>query len=89
MFRLFGLDRLIRLVIRKTMMLWVRTQVMPHDWRSLGIDPNKPICYVLQSRLLPNVLVLESVAMNLGMPRPLASTRRHGLREKHSILCLT
>ena len=64
MFRLFGLDRLIRLVIRKIMMLWVRTQVMPHDWRSLGIDPSKPICYVLQSRLLSNVLVLESEAMN-------------------------
>lgn len=89
MFRLFGLDRLIRLVIRKIMMLWVRTQVLPHDWRGLGIDPSKPICYVLQSRLLSNVLVLESEAMNLGMPRPLASMRQHGLREKHSILCLT
>lgn len=85
----FGLDRLFRLLTRKVMYLWVRTQVLPNDLKLLGIDPDKPICYVLQNRLLSNVLVLETEATKLNLHRPLRSMRGFGLREKHSLLCLT
>ncbi len=89
MFSWFGLDRLFRLLTRKVMYLWVRTQVLPNDLKLLGIDPDKPICYVLQNRLLSNVLVLETEATRLNLHRPLRSMRGFGLREKHSLLCLT
>lgn len=89
MLSFLGLDRLLRLLTRKLMYLWVRTQVLPNDLKQLGIDPDKPICYVLQTRLLSSVLVLETETMTLGLPRPLKSMRQHGLREKHSVICLT
>lgn len=89
MLSFLGLDRLLNLIIRKLMTIWVRTQVLPHDIRQLGIDPEKPICYVLQTRLLSNVLVLETETQAIGLPRPLKSMRQHGLREKHSIISLT
>ena len=34
----FGLDRLFRLLTRKVMYLWVRTQVLPNDLKLLGIE---------------------------------------------------
>ena len=89
MLRLFGLDRLFHLLTRKLMMLWVRLQVLPNDLSVLGIDPAKPVCYVLQTRLLSNVLLLENAALDLGLPRPLRSMRLHGLRERHSVISLT
>ena len=89
MLRFLGLDRLLRLITRSLMYLWVRVQVSPNDLELLGIDPNRPICYVLQNRLLSSVLVLEAEMSHLGMPRPLSSMRRFGLREKHSLICLT
>ncbi|PQA48948.1 glycerol-3-phosphate 1-O-acyltransferase PlsB [Amnimonas aquatica] len=89
MLSLFGLDRLFRLIIRKLMYLWVRVQVLPHDLKLLGIDPDKPICYVLQNRLLSNVLVLDTETRRLGLPRPMRSMRQHGLRERYSLLFLT
>lgn len=84
-----GIDRLLRLLTRKVLYLWVRTQVLPNDLSQLNIDPNKPVCFVLQNRLLSNVLVLETEATKLGLPRPLRSMRQWGLREKYSLLCLT
>lgn len=89
MLRFLGLDRFFRLIIRGLMYLWVRVQVSPHDLELLGIDPNRPICYVLQNRLLSSVLVLDTEMRNLGMPAALSSMRRFGLREKHSLICLT
>lgn len=84
-----GIDRLLRLLTRKVLYLWVRTQVRPSDLSLINIDPSKPICYVLQDRLLSNVMVLESETQQLGLPRPLRSMRSAGLREKYSMLCLT
>lgn len=89
MLSFLGLDRLIRSIIRRVLYLWVRVQVTPNDLALLGIDPNRPICYVLQSRLLSSVLVLETETRHLNLPRPLQSMRRFGLREAHSVIFLT
>lgn len=89
MLRWLGLDSIFRAISRRLMYLWVRTQVLPNDLTLLGINPDKPICYVLQNRLLSNVLVLDTEAGKLGLHRPLSSMRSFGLREKHSLLCLT
>ncbi len=87
--RLPGLDRLLFFVIRQLMRLWVRPQVLPADLAPLGIDPARPVCYVLQNRLLSNVLALETEAIRLGLPRPLRPLRSGGLRERHALVCLT
>ena len=81
--RLPGLDRLLFFVIRKLMRLWVRPQVLPADLAPLGIDPARPVCYVLQNRLLSNVLALETEAIRLGLPRPLRPLRSGGRTCRH------
>ena len=50
----------------------VRTRVTPEDAGALGIDPRKPLCYVLQDRHLSSLLVLEKEAQRLGLPSALA-----------------
>lgn len=89
MLRWLGLDSLLLLITRKLIGLWVKVQVLPADLKLLGIDPDKPVCYVLPNRMLSNALTLETETIRLGLPRALRSMRQHGLRERHSLLTLT
>lgn len=59
------------LIARKLLYVFVRTTVLPEDLRQLGIDPAKPVCYVLQTRFLSNLLVLETETRKSGLPRAL------------------
>ena len=43
-----GLSSLILTLFRKILFLWVRTDVSGNNAESLGLDPDKPVCYVLQ-----------------------------------------
>jgi glycerol-3-phosphate O-acyltransferase len=54
---------------RRLLYLWVRTSVFPEDLRELGLDPTKPVCYVLQDRHLSNLLVLFEESRRAGLPR--------------------
>ena len=59
---------------RRALYFWIRTSVFPQDVRELGIDPAKPVCYVLQDRHLSNRLVLFAETEHLDLPsagRPL------------------
>lgn len=89
MLRWLGIERLLLLITRKLIGLWVKVQVLPANLSSLGIDPNKPVCYVLPNRMLSNALTLETEAINLDLPRPLKSMREHSLRERYAVLSLT
>ncbi|MCL4799271.1 MAG: glycerol-3-phosphate 1-O-acyltransferase PlsB [Burkholderiales bacterium] len=55
-------------LLRRLLYLVVRTQVAPEAAEALGIDPQRPLCYVLQDRHLSSVLVLEEEAQRLGLP---------------------
>jgi glycerol-3-phosphate O-acyltransferase len=59
---------LILSAMRRLLYFWVRTQVLPQDVSALGIDPQKPVVYVLQRRFLPNALVLSRETEILGLP---------------------
>ena len=57
--------------------------------KKVQLDPDKPVCYVLQTRFFSNLLVLETETRRSGLPRalkPMASTR---LREDRSLFFLT
>ena len=41
-----GLSSLILTLFRKILFLWVRTDVSGNNAESLGLDPDKPVCYV-------------------------------------------
>src|SRR5512145_2447126 len=55
-------------LLRRLLYIVVRTQVTPERAEELGIDLQRPICYVLQDRHLSSVLVLEEEAHRLGLP---------------------
>jgi glycerol-3-phosphate O-acyltransferase len=58
--------------LRRLLCLIVRTRVTPEQIASLRVDPQYPLCYVLQDRHLSSLLVLEAEARRLGLPSALA-----------------
>jgi glycerol-3-phosphate O-acyltransferase len=82
------LSNFLLLIARKVLFIFVRARVQPENIADLQIDPNKPVCYVLQTDLLSNLLVLEKEAARLGLPRPLKAIIGHP-QEKRSLFYLT
>ncbi|MCP5206179.1 MAG: glycerol-3-phosphate 1-O-acyltransferase PlsB [Hahellaceae bacterium] len=54
--------------LRKILFFWVRTNTANGTPEQLNLDPNKPVCYVLQYSSLANRLVLEQECINGGLP---------------------
>lgn len=63
-----GVYSLILTFLRKILFLWVRTDVSGNDPEALGIDPDKPVCYVLQYASLSSRLVLEQEVLRADLP---------------------
>lgn len=63
-----GIRSLILTILRKILFLWVRTDVSGNSAESLGLDPEKPVCYVLQYSSLSSRLVLEQEVIRAGLP---------------------
>jgi len=53
--------------LRRLLYLVVRTRVTPDLGAPLHVDPQIPLCYVLQDRHLSSLLVLEEEAQRLGL----------------------
>ncbi len=64
-----GPGNLILTLLRKLMYLWVRSRVLGADREQLGLDPEKPVCYVIQYSSLSSRLVLEEELRRANMPR--------------------
>lgn len=81
-------------LVRRALYLWVRTTVFPETPADLGLDPNKPVCYVLQDEHLSNQSVLFEESRRAGLPpaekplkigdRTLAKHARFFLNRRHS-----
>jgi glycerol-3-phosphate O-acyltransferase len=63
-----GLRSLILTLFRKILFVWVRTDVSGNSVEALGVDPEKPVCYVLQYSSLSSRLVLEQEVLRAGLP---------------------
>lgn len=63
-----GVYSLILTFLRKILFLWVRTDVSGNSLETLGIDPDRPVCYVLQYASLSSRLVLEQEVLNTDLP---------------------
>jgi len=59
-------------LLRRLLFLVVRARVTPEQIAALRLDPQKPLCYVLQDRHLSSLLVLEEETRRLGLPSALA-----------------
>lgn len=64
-----GPGNLILTLLRQLMYLWVRSRVLGADRDQLGLDPDKPVCYVIQYSSLSSRLVLEEELRRTEMPR--------------------
>jgi len=71
--------------LRRLLYLVARTQVTPARAEDLGIDLQRPVCYVLQDRHLSSVLVLEAEAQRLGLPSALDPIGPEFPTEKRSV----
>lgn len=63
-----GIRSLILSLFRKILFLWVRTDVSGNTLQALGLDPEKPVCYVLQFSSLSSRLVLEQEVIRARLP---------------------
>ncbi len=67
----------IGLRLRRPLLGWIKPQVTPADaHEALGLDPERPVCYVLNSRSLTDYVVLELACKSATMPRPHFAERR-------------
>ena len=70
---------------RKILYSWVKTEIIPTDITKLGIDPELPLIYVLESRSWTNLLVLEQQCKELGLPAPMDTINMPQLSEWRSV----
>lgn len=73
---------------KKTLALWVRTTVLPEPLDSLGIDATKPICFVMETRSISNLIVLEIQCKKLGLPSPRLTLGEDDLKQWRSVYAL-
>ncbi len=55
-------------LLQRVIMLWVKATVLPAEFDELGIDSDRPVCYVLDLDGVSNTLVLRDVCHELGLP---------------------
>ncbi len=60
-------------LLRKILHLWVRARSEPQPLSELDINPEQPVCYVLESYALSSLLILEQTCRDHDLPFPLTS----------------
>jgi glycerol-3-phosphate O-acyltransferase len=86
--RRFRIGNVLLAILRRLLYLVVRAQVAPDHPRELGVDLQRPICYVLQDRHLSSLLVLEEEAQRLGLPSALDPVGPEFATEKRSVFSI-
>ena len=74
--------------VRRVLYFWVRTTVFPERLEDLGLDPGKPVCYVLQHRHLSDLLVLDEETRRAGLPPAGAAFSAFDVRATQAVFCL-
>ena len=74
---------------RRVLYFWVRTSVFPEQPKeALGLDPSKPVCYVLQDHHLSDLLVLFRESRLAGLPSAETSVRLSTRNFPHAVFSL-
>ena len=73
---------------RRVLYAWVRTTVFPGQAATLGLDPARPVCYVLQNRHLSNLLLLFEESRRAGLPPAEAALKVGALHAARSFFFL-
>jgi glycerol-3-phosphate O-acyltransferase len=59
------------LLLRDILHLWVRSRGLPDPVSDLGLDTEKPVCYIIDSYALTSILILDQSCQELGLPQAL------------------
>ena len=54
---------------------WVKTRALPDVSGEMGVDGDRPVCYVMADYALSSVLILDRVCEQHGIARPLHPVR--------------
>ena len=83
--RFFPRARLLYPVLSHLMRLLVREQTVPAEPE---LDRSRPICYVLESDALSNLLILQQTCRKRGLPMPLDDLAVCGLEDHRAVIAL-
>lgn len=62
-------------ILRWPVRLLVKSKLVPRDpCTELGIDPQKPVIYILKTESITDLIALERICKSLGLPNPNHST---------------
>lgn len=73
---------------RRLLGLWVKSKVLPESTQALEINPDKPVCYVLETRSASNLMLLDLKCRELGLPSPRRVLGKAELRRWRSVYSL-
>ena len=76
------------LLFRRLLNSVIRVNVLPESLNHLGIDPEKPVCYVMETHSISNLMVLDIQTKVLGLPRPRAVLGEGPLSQWRSVYSL-
>ncbi len=75
--------------LRRSVLWWIKPRVSPQDvMEVLGLDPERPVCYVLGTHSLSDYVVLENACRRVNLPRPQYSERRLPRRKRATAMFL-
>jgi glycerol-3-phosphate O-acyltransferase len=60
-----------QLFLRGILHWWVKARVLPEPLTDIDIDPDVPVCYVMDNYALTSLLILDQCCEQAGLPRPL------------------
>ena len=67
---------------------WVRSTILPNPFDDIVIDPEKPVCYVLDSYAYSSLLILDRCCQQQNLPRPVFPLQLEDVSESRSYLAL-
>jgi len=65
-------------LLRRVLHVWVRARCLPSPLSELKLDPEQPVCYLLETYALSSLLILEQTCREHKLPRPLDPLRYGG-----------
>jgi glycerol-3-phosphate O-acyltransferase len=75
-------------LLRFTLHLWVKARILPEPFEDLELDRDKPICFVIDSYSLANLLILDKACEEKGLARPVWPLELQAGTEPRSYLAL-
>jgi glycerol-3-phosphate O-acyltransferase len=74
--------------LRSIIHIWVKPNILPQPFEDLELDRGKPLCFVIDSYALSDLLILDRACEKLGLPQPLWPLKLKSGTDPRSYLAL-